>query len=123
MTELLSAGLHAQVERARSLIPGVSLSSDFITGFCGETEDEHADTISLMEAVAYEQAFMWVGRLESAAQGKSGEGLRMWPCGLCRFAYSKRERTHAAYKMEDDVPPEVRRSPRPQLTRICYVSY
>jgi tRNA A37 methylthiotransferase MiaB len=70
------------VERARSLIPGVALSSDFISGFCGETDEEHADTVSLLAAVAFEQAFM--------------------------FAYSKRDKTHAAYKMQDDVPPEVR---------------
>ncbi len=47
----------------------VGLSSDIITGFCNETEEEHADTVSLMKAVKYDQAFM--------------------------FAYSMREKTHA----------------------------
>lgn len=74
-----------QVERIRSIIPGVALSSDFISGFCGETEEEHRDTISLMEAVRFEQAFM--------------------------YAYSRRDRTHAAYHMEDNVPDEVRAGP------------
>ena len=68
--------------RIRALVPGVALSSDFISGFCGETEEDHADTLSLMREVRFENAFM--------------------------FAYSKRERTHAAYKLEDDVPPDVK---------------
>jgi len=62
----------------------VSLSSDFIAGFCGETEEEHEDTISLMRQVQYDQAFM--------------------------FAYSRREKTHAAYHLEDDVPQQVKQA-------------
>ena len=68
--------------RARALLPGVALSSDFISGFCGETEAEHGDTISLMAAVQYEHAYM--------------------------FAYSRRDKTHAARHLEDDVPPETK---------------
>jgi tRNA A37 methylthiotransferase MiaB len=63
------------------VIPGVGLSSDFISGFCGETEEDHALTVRLLEEVGYDQAFM--------------------------FAYSRRERTHAAHRLQDDVPPEV----------------
>lgn len=37
----------------------VSLSSDFIAGFCGETEEEHRDTISLMENVKFDMAYMF----------------------------------------------------------------
>ncbi|KAG6622376.1 CDK5 regulatory subunit-associated protein 1 [Phytophthora cinnamomi] len=70
----------ALVDNMRTRIPGVAISSDFITGFCGETEEEHVDTISLMRQVCYDQAFM--------------------------FAYSVRARTHAAHRMEDDVPQE-----------------
>ncbi|CAI5735923.1 unnamed protein product [Peronospora farinosa] len=70
----------ALVDNMRTRIPGVAISSDFIAGFCGETEEEHADTISLMRQVSYDQAFM--------------------------FAYSVRARTHAAHRMEDDVSPE-----------------
>lgn len=45
----------ALVEHARAVVPGVSISSDFISGFCGETEADHRDTISLMEMVRYDQ--------------------------------------------------------------------
>lgn len=72
----------ALAQRMRETIPGVSLSTDMIAGFCGETEEDHQDTLSLMRQVQYEQAFM--------------------------FAYSKRDRTHAAYKLNDDVPEEVK---------------
>ena len=54
-----------------------------IAGFCGETEAEHADTLSLMEAVGYDMAYM--------------------------FAYSERERTHAHRRMQDDVEEGVKR--------------
>ena len=64
--------------RVRETIPGVALSSDFIAGFCGETEEEHDDTVSLMRLVKYEHAFM--------------------------FAYSLRDKTGAARKLRDDVP-------------------
>lgn len=67
----------ALVERAREVIPNVSLSSDFIAGFCEETEKEHLETLSLIEAVGYDQAFL--------------------------YAYSLRERTHAAYHLQDNV--------------------
>ena len=70
------------IESARSLIPSVSLSSDFITGFCGELEEEHADTLSLMSEVKFDHAFM--------------------------FAYSMRGKTHAHRKMSDDVPEDVK---------------
>ena len=70
------------VEDARTFAPDVGLSSDFIAGFCGETEEEHADTVSLLEQVRYDQAFM--------------------------FAYSVRGKTYAARTMRDDVPSEVK---------------
>jgi len=66
----------------RRLIPDVAVSSDFIAGFCGETEEEHRDTLSCMEEVRFDQAFM--------------------------FAYSMRGKTHAHRTMEDDVPPDVK---------------
>ncbi|KXN65975.1 hypothetical protein CONCODRAFT_80633 [Conidiobolus coronatus NRRL 28638] len=67
----------ALVDKIKSIIPNVSLSSDFIVGFCGETEAEHQDTVSLMEYVGYDMAYM--------------------------FAYSMREKTHAHRKFQDDV--------------------
>lgn len=72
----------ALVDNMRARIPGVAISSDFIAGFCGETEEEHRETLSLMRRVCYDQAFM--------------------------FAYSVRARTHAAHRMDDDVPSDVK---------------
>lgn len=73
----------ALIERARSIVPGISLSTDLIAGFCGETEEQHRDTLSLMEAVRYDHAYM--------------------------FMYSERPDTYAARKYEDDVPEEVKK--------------
>ena len=70
------------IDDVRSTIPDVAITSDFITGFCGETEEEHEDTLSLMDHVKYDQAFM--------------------------FAYSMRGKTHANRTMTDDVPDEVK---------------
>jgi tRNA A37 methylthiotransferase MiaB len=47
------------IDDVRRLIPDVAISSDFISGFCGETENEHHDTITLMERVQFDQAFMF----------------------------------------------------------------
>ena len=70
------------IHDVRNTIPDVAISSDFIAGFCGETEDEHEDTLTLMEEVQYEQAFM--------------------------FAYSMRAKTHAHRKFEDDISADVK---------------
>ena len=70
------------IDKARDMIPGLSISTDIIAGFCGETEEEHRDTVDLMERVRYDQAFM--------------------------FAYSLREKTHAARRFEDNVPDDVK---------------
>ncbi|KAK8694665.1 hypothetical protein V6N13_072212 [Hibiscus sabdariffa] len=70
------------VQKIRKIIPDVGITSDFICGFCGETEEEHADTLSLVEAVGYDMAYM--------------------------FAYSMREKTHAHRNYADDVPEEIK---------------
>jgi len=70
------------IDDVRRTIPDVAITSDFITGFCGETEEEHEDTLTLMEHIQYDQAFM--------------------------FAYSMRGKTHANRTMEDDVPEEIK---------------
>ncbi|XP_072990011.1 CDK5RAP1-like protein [Typha latifolia] len=70
------------VQKIRDIVPDVGISSDFICGFCGETEEEHADTLSLVRAVGYDMAYM--------------------------FAYSMRERTHAHRNYADDVPESVK---------------
>ncbi|WP_083750024.1 tRNA (N6-isopentenyl adenosine(37)-C2)-methylthiotransferase MiaB [Rhodohalobacter halophilus] len=71
------------IDRMREIIPGVSLSTDIIAGFCDETEEEHEATMSLMKIVEYDLAYM--------------------------FAYSERERTLAARKYEDNVPEDVKK--------------
>ncbi len=77
------------IDKMRRAIPGLSLSTDIISGFCGETEQEHADTMSLMEQVRFDLAYM--------------------------FSYSERERTLAHRKFEDDVPEDVKKR---RLTEI-----
>lgn len=66
------------VDNIFRIIPEMALSQDMIAGFCGETEEDHQDTLALMEHVKYDFGFM--------------------------FAYSERPGTLAAKKMEDDVP-------------------
>ncbi|KAJ2452977.1 hypothetical protein EV183_002562 [Coemansia sp. RSA 2336] len=70
------------VQHIRQIIPDVTFSTDVIAGFCGETEAEHQDTVSVMRTVGFDMAFM--------------------------FAYSMRERTHAHRKFQDDVPSAVK---------------
>jgi tRNA-2-methylthio-N6-dimethylallyladenosine synthase len=69
------------VRKIRETIPGVSLSTDIIAGFPTETEEDHKMTLSLLEEVRFDGAFM--------------------------FKYSPREGTKA-YAMGDDVPDEVK---------------
>lgn len=71
------------IDKMRSIIPGLSLSTDIISSFCGETEEQHGDTMTLMATVQYDLAYM--------------------------FAYSEREKTYAHRKYEDDVPQEVKK--------------
>ncbi|NBC85568.1 MAG: tRNA (N6-isopentenyl adenosine(37)-C2)-methylthiotransferase MiaB [Bacteroidetes bacterium] len=70
------------IDRARDICPDISFSTDIIAGFCGETEDQHRDTLTLMEKVRYDHAFM--------------------------FKYSERPQTYAQRKFEDDVPEDVK---------------
>lgn len=47
------------VTQIRDIIPDISLSSDFICGFCGETDEEFADTLTLIEKVGYNVAYLF----------------------------------------------------------------
>lgn len=47
------------IDHVRSYIPSVAISSDFICGFCGETDEEFADTLSLIETVQYNMAYLF----------------------------------------------------------------
>ncbi len=71
-----------RVGAIRRIIPGCAISTDIITGFCGETEEEHQQTVNLMREVGYDFAFM--------------------------FKYSERPGTLAARKYKDDVPEQVK---------------
>lgn len=77
------------IDKVREIVPECSLSHDMIAGFCGETEEEHQDTLSLMEYVQYDFGFM--------------------------FAYSDRPGTPAHKKMVDDIPEDVKKR---RLTEI-----
>ena len=71
------------IDSIRERIPECAISQDMIAGFPTETEEDHRDTLSLMEYVKYDFGFM--------------------------FAYSERPGTLAARKIEDDVPEEVKK--------------
>ncbi|WP_179336817.1 tRNA (N6-isopentenyl adenosine(37)-C2)-methylthiotransferase MiaB [Winogradskyella ludwigii] len=71
------------VDNIRRIIPECSISVDLIAGFPTETEEDHQDTLSLMEYVKYNFGFM--------------------------FTYSERPGTMAGRKMEDDVPEKVKK--------------
>ncbi|KGE14216.1 tRNA (N6-isopentenyl adenosine(37)-C2)-methylthiotransferase MiaB [Sphingobacterium deserti] len=72
-----------RVEAIRRIIPACGISTDVITGFCTETEEEHAETLSMMDYVKYDFAYM--------------------------FAYSERPGTLAAKRYEDDIPEQVKK--------------
>lgn len=73
----------ALIDRVRTIVPGCGLSQDLIAGFPGETEEDHQQTLSLMEYVKYDFGFM--------------------------FFYSERPNTYAARKLADDIPLEVKK--------------
>ncbi|GLU43698.1 tRNA (N6-isopentenyl adenosine(37)-C2)-methylthiotransferase MiaB [Allomuricauda sp. NBRC 101325] len=77
------------IDNIKKIIPDCAISQDMITGFPTETEEDHQDTLSLMEYVKYDFGFM--------------------------FAYSERPGTLAERKMDDDVPEETKKR---RLTEI-----
>ncbi|XP_068618025.1 mitochondrial tRNA methylthiotransferase CDK5RAP1 [Battus philenor] len=80
------------VDTVKQKIPGVGLSTDMICGFCGETEEEFEETISLMEMVDYNVAFL--------------------------FPYSMREKTAAYRRYKDDVPDDVKKHRHNRMIEI-----
>ncbi|KAK0089251.1 hypothetical protein PV325_008191 [Microctonus aethiopoides] len=70
------------VNHIRNIIPDIKLSSDFIAGFCGETDEEFNDTLTLIQSVQYHTAYL--------------------------FQYSMREKTTAYRRFTDDVPPALK---------------
>jgi tRNA-2-methylthio-N6-dimethylallyladenosine synthase len=73
----------AKVKRIRELIPDAGISTDMITGFCTETEEDHEQSLSLMRYCKYDLAYM--------------------------YFYSQRPGTLAARRFEDDVPEDVKK--------------
>ena len=71
-----------RIEAIRRIVPDCAISSDFIAGFCSETEEDHQDTLRLMEQVKYEFAYM--------------------------FKYSERPNTYAQRKFTDDIPDDIK---------------
>ncbi len=73
----------AKIDRIKEVIPGCGITSDFICGFCTETEEDHQDTLSIMEYSNYDFSYM--------------------------FYYSERPGTLAERRYEDDIPLEVKK--------------
>ena len=71
-----------RVEAIRRIIPDCGLSTDIFVGYCGETEEDHQLSLSLMREVGYDSAFM--------------------------FKYSERPGTYASKHFPDDIPEEVK---------------
>jgi tRNA-2-methylthio-N6-dimethylallyladenosine synthase len=73
----------SKVARIKEIMPECTVSSDIIAGFCTETEQDHQDTISIMQAAQYDYSYM--------------------------YFYSERPGTLAAKRYEDDIPEEVKK--------------
>ena len=79
----------AKVDRIREIIPECGISSDVIAGFCTETEDDHRDTLDIMQYSRYDMSYM--------------------------FVYSERPGTLAERRYADDIPAEIKKR---RLTEI-----
>lgn len=73
----------SKVARIKEIMPTCTVSSDIIAGFCTETEQDHQDTISIMQAAQYDYSYM--------------------------YFYSERPGTLAAKRYEDDIPEEIKK--------------
>ena len=81
-----------RVSRIYEIMPECAISSDMISGFCTETEEEHADTLSIMEYAQYSMSYM--------------------------FFYSERPGTLASRKYADDIPLEVKKRRLAEIIRL-----
>jgi len=81
-----------RVEAIYRIMPDCAISSDIICGFCTETEEEHQDTLSMIEWVKYSMSYM--------------------------FFYSERPGTLAAKKYEDDIPEDVKKRRLTEVIRL-----
>ncbi|MDY0315001.1 MAG: tRNA (N6-isopentenyl adenosine(37)-C2)-methylthiotransferase MiaB [Bacteroidales bacterium] len=81
-----------RIEAIKSRIPNCALSSDIFCGFSGETEEDFQETLSLMQIVEYDLAFM--------------------------FKYSERPGTHAAKHLDDNVPEDVKKERLARMIKL-----
>jgi tRNA-2-methylthio-N6-dimethylallyladenosine synthase len=81
-----------KVEQIKNIIPDCGISSDVITGFCTETEEEHQDTLSMMEYCKYDMSYM--------------------------FFYSERPGTLAARRYKDDVPEDIKKRRLQEIVQL-----
>ncbi|MFL5739938.1 MAG: tRNA (N6-isopentenyl adenosine(37)-C2)-methylthiotransferase MiaB [Flavisolibacter sp.] len=82
----------AKVDRIREILPDCGISSDIIAGFCTETEDDHQETLEVMNYVGYDMSYM--------------------------FFYSERPGTLAQKRYQDDVPEEVKKKRLQQIVEL-----
>jgi tRNA-2-methylthio-N6-dimethylallyladenosine synthase len=82
----------ARIDRILTILPDCGLSADIIAGFCTETEEDHRDTLSLMEYARYDMSYM--------------------------FFYSERPGTLAARRYEDDIPEDVKKRRLDDIVRL-----
>jgi tRNA-2-methylthio-N6-dimethylallyladenosine synthase len=82
----------AKVDRIKEIMPDCSISSDIIAGFCTETEEDHQDTLSIMEYSKYDMSYM--------------------------FFYSERPGTLAARRYADDIPDEVKKRRLQEIVEV-----
>jgi tRNA-2-methylthio-N6-dimethylallyladenosine synthase len=82
----------SKVKRIREIMPDCGLSTDVISGFCSETEEEHQDTLTLMELTRFDMAYM--------------------------FSYSERPGTLAARRYDDDVPQDVKKRRLEEIIKL-----
>ncbi|HEX8278919.1 MAG TPA: MiaB/RimO family radical SAM methylthiotransferase, partial [Segetibacter sp.] len=82
----------AKVDRIKEIMPDCSISADIIAGFCTETEDDHRDTLSIMEYSKYDMSYM--------------------------FFYSERPGTLAARRFADDVPLDIKKRRLDEIVKL-----
>ena len=82
----------AKVKRIKEIIPDCGISSDIIAGFCTETEEDHADTLSMMQSSAYDMSYM--------------------------FFYSERPGTLAARRYKDDTAEDVKKKRLKEIVEL-----
>jgi len=80
------------VANLRRAMPQIALSTDILTGFSGETEDDHQQTLALMREIRFDSAFM--------------------------FAYSERDLTFAAKKLPDDIAPAIKQRRLSEIVQL-----